>query len=460
MLLRIRIQNFKSIEDSEVRFGPLTCFIGHNAAGKSNLFDAVQFLSLLAEYEIHDALEAIRPALSGRMVAKSLFRNEQTIKPIGIEVDMLTPQMVTDAFNETVETSTTLLRYALKLGYRTQGRRIVVEQESLSHVKYSEYRDFVGFRTSQSFRESALVPGGRRGGPLISTRPSDGIIRLHGDAGSRGRPAPVGKSPSTVVGGTSTSDYPTVLAAKREMQSWRFLHFEPSAMRSPDSFGSDQHVGSAGGNLASTLRRLLTSEEHVANRFISRVRELGVDATQVDVQTEEALDQLSLRLKTAASSEWIYARHLSDGTLRFLALTLMLLDGESNSMLAIEEPENGIHPSRAEQLVRLLSDYAVDPAEPLDEFNPLRQVVINTHSSDVARQIRSDQAVFVEAVVGPGGEASAFRYVSPNWRENVSWSVDTAAKPLSDYKAFLGGAPVGAVDSEGRQLVIDVGTVT
>lgn len=31
-----------------MRFGPFTCFIGHNGVGKSNLFDAIHFLSSLA----------------------------------------------------------------------------------------------------------------------------------------------------------------------------------------------------------------------------------------------------------------------------------------------------------------------------------------------------------------------------------------------------------------------------
>ena len=44
MLLRLRVKNFKNLEDVEIRFGPLTCFVGTNGVGKSNILDAIQFL--------------------------------------------------------------------------------------------------------------------------------------------------------------------------------------------------------------------------------------------------------------------------------------------------------------------------------------------------------------------------------------------------------------------------------
>jgi AAA15 family ATPase/GTPase len=52
MLTRIRLQGFKSFEDAEVRFGPFTCIAGPKGVGKSNLFDAIQFLRDLTEFPI------------------------------------------------------------------------------------------------------------------------------------------------------------------------------------------------------------------------------------------------------------------------------------------------------------------------------------------------------------------------------------------------------------------------
>ena len=45
MLIALSAQNFKNIKDARLRFGPLTCLIGHNGVGKSNLFDAIGLLA-------------------------------------------------------------------------------------------------------------------------------------------------------------------------------------------------------------------------------------------------------------------------------------------------------------------------------------------------------------------------------------------------------------------------------
>ena len=48
MLTRLQVSGFKNLVDVDVRFGPFTCIAGANGTGKSNLFDAIQFMSRLA----------------------------------------------------------------------------------------------------------------------------------------------------------------------------------------------------------------------------------------------------------------------------------------------------------------------------------------------------------------------------------------------------------------------------
>ena len=48
MLTRLEADGFKNLIDFAVDFGPYTCIAGPNGVGKSNVFDAIHFLSLLA----------------------------------------------------------------------------------------------------------------------------------------------------------------------------------------------------------------------------------------------------------------------------------------------------------------------------------------------------------------------------------------------------------------------------
>ena len=455
MLLTLTIKNFKSIREAHVRFGPFTCFIGHNGVGKSNLFDAIQFLSALAERDIADAATAVRHTSDGGYSPLDLVFGRDSGRTIELSADMVVPDEVVDDFGDSVKPSTTLLTYTVKLRYVSGSDRLLVEYESLTHAKLKDFKSFVGFDTSETFKKSVTL-GGRWGGPLISTKQDR--IQLHGDGGSRGRPAPVGRSPLTVVGGTNTSDYPTVLAAKREMSSWRVLHLEPSAMRTPDSRPAPAHVSASGGHMAATLHALAARDPDATAEILFRLRQLNSDIADLNVYSDEVRDQLALRARVRGVNNWLYGRSLSDGTLRYIALVLMLADVQDRAVLCVEEPENGIHPSRVPNLAELLRDYAVDANDEIGTDNPLRQVVLNTHSPEVARQFSFDDLLFVERALTSGdGPISVFRPITDTWRSALPAASDLRVRPAERQAVadFIGGSPVS---SKFGQLNLEFGS--
>jgi hypothetical protein len=95
------------------------------------------------------------------------------------------------------------------------------------------------------------------------------------------------------------------------------------------------------------------------------------------------------------------AASFSDGTLRFLALALMEADPEETGVMCLEEPENGVHPSRIEAMLSLLQDIALDPEEASGDDNPLRQVIVNTHSPTVVAQVPAEALLFAQSVARP-----------------------------------------------------------
>ena len=279
---------------------------------------------------------------------------------------------------------------------------------------------------------------------MIST--SSDRIMLHGDGGSRGRPVPVGQSPRTVVGGTNTYDYPTVLAAKREMSSWRVLHFEPSAMRTPDPrWAQPPHISASGRHIPATLGSLIARDQNTQSEILYRLKQLNSDIEELGVYVDEAGDRLALRARIAGVENWLYSRSLSDGTLRYIALVLMLVDTRDRAVLCVEEPENGIHPSRIPNLVQLLRDYAVEPQYPVGSDNPLRQVIVNSHSPEVARRLSFEDIVFVErAITSMASPISVFRPVVETWRVGITNGTNNHDLPVRRQAVidFIGGSPV------------------
>ena len=205
----------------------------------------------------------------------------------------------------------------------------------------------------------------------------------------------------------NAAETPTALLARREMQSWRLLQLEPSALRKSDEIAAPRKLGTDGSHLAATLYRLAGNSQYqkevdnelttgrVYAEVAGRLSELIDDVHDVRIDRDEKRGSLTLEVVDHDGTAHP-ARSLSDGTLRFLALTVLSIDGEEQGLLCLEEPENGIHPVRIPAMIRLLQDIATDTNDPIGPDNPLSQVIINTHSPAVVRQIPDDCLVVAE----------------------------------------------------------------
>jgi len=136
--------------------------------------------------------------------------------------------------------------------------------------------------------------------------------------------------------------------------------------------------------------------QQIYSQATNRLSELLDDVQSVNVERSEKWDSLTLEV-TDRNGTVHPARALSDGTLRFLALTVLELDPQSQGVICLEEPENGIHPERIPGMLRLLRDIATDPEESVDDTNPLRQIIINTHSPTVVLETDDDCLLVAES---------------------------------------------------------------
>jgi predicted ATPase len=71
------------------------------------------------------------------------------------------------------------------------------------------------------------------------------------------------------------------------------------------------------------------------------------------------------------------AADLSDGTIRFLLLLAILANPEPDGLIAIDEPETGLHPG----MLPILAEFAVEAAE-------RSQVILTTHSPQMLDAFR------------------------------------------------------------------------
>jgi predicted ATPase len=471
MLTRLRVNGFKNLIDVDLHFGPFTCIAGANAVGKSNLFDVILFFEALMDAPIMDAAMAVREEKGSVSDIQHLFT--QTGKgvrlPIEIEAEMLVPGEGSDYLDQPAEARTTFLVYRLELQYRSpQGAitrpRIELIKETLDYVKKGEALAHLPFKHSPGWRDSVVK--GRRTSPYISTETQeDGsrVVKLHQDSstgGGRTRLFQAEKLPRTVLSTVNAQESPTAVLARQEMLNWRLLQLEPSALRAPDGFDAPSQLAPSGAHLPATLYRL--SQEQVSNDFedsahgesvvhmihipgtggeralaqiANRLYELIDHVGQVRIDRDDKRELLTLLLTDKQGTE-LPAKALSDGTLRFLALASVEIDPTLTGLICMEEPENGIHPERIGAMLGLLRDIAVDPEMPIGDDNPLRQVVVNTHSPVVVSQVPDDALVFAvpeQRVVNESLiQGVSFRCLSETWRaDRANMQVIAKGKALA-----------------------------
>lgn len=462
MLTRLKVSGFKNLMDVDVSFGPFTCIAGGNGVGKSNLFDAITFLSALADKPLLDAVRSVR-AGDGLMLFHKVGR--QWSPTMTFEAEMIIPSEGTGPLGEPVKAKSTYLRYSLVIANppMVQGGKVRFDRSSLeimSESLESIAGATVSFDTAPAWRKSALI--GKRMVPLISTsgKNAGATVRFHreGKTGTAGA-WPVRKLPRTLLS-TADGAHPTALLVRQEMRAWRLLQLEPSALRAPDDMDAEQRIAANGAHVPAALTRILggvnDKERGIRARIVNRLAELAEGIQDVNVELHEPSEELVLWVTRDGTS--YAAPSLSDGTLRFLTLCVLEQDPEAQGLLCLEEPENGIHPERIEAMVELLRDLAVDTSEPVGPDNPLRQVIINTHSPVVVGLVPDDSLIVASreprSNAGRRYSVASFRWLDDTWRAHAWPERHTVAR--GKLLTYLN--PVRAIngsDGEEARRVVD-----
>jgi len=137
------------------------------------------------------------------------------------------------------------------------------------------------------------------------------------------------------------------------------------------------------------------SDSRVCARMANRLSALIDDVKGVWVERDERRQLLTLMVSQGGNGGFP-ASSLSDGTLRFLALALIEQDPEYGGVICLEEPENGLHPSRIPPMLELLYNIAVGLEEEISEENVNRQVIFNTHNPGVVQNVKFQDLVMAE----------------------------------------------------------------
>lgn len=365
MLQVLRVQGFKSLRDVEVDLARLVVVFGPNATGKSNLLEALVLLSRLVQERT--LAEAFKEGIRGYPTEAFSFGLG------GVE--------------EFLQRESASLRLGAVVVGSTEGPWLDYSVEVRVRPKTGEL----------SLADERLQPLTRRLGPqgnAVIERTEDGKqIRVR-RRNKRSHPFehPVGLH-HTLASNLQFSglEYPTFDDLRREVGTWRAVYLDPrEAMRRSEPPREVEDIGARGELLVPLLHRL---REDPARRkgfdAILRATRAVIPGIE-DIATELVPARGEIDLKVKQDGAWMSARVVSEGTLRVLALCAMAANPFSTGLIAIEEPENGVHPRRVEAVTRILVAAAQE-----------RQVIVTTHSplvvGEIAKLVRSGRMKSTDA---------------------------------------------------------------
>lgn len=390
MLTRLEIDGFKTFEKLDISFSPFTVILGSNAAGKSNLFDAIKLLSNLATRDVNEALKDMR----GEPL--ELFRqlpSQERVKRIALAAEVLVDPLVRDPWGSEVRLTHTRMRYEVVLERRQLKNgleRVQVAEESVYPIKSKDDRWAKAHRPGKPFKDAYLKYSRQNPWLTTETLPEGLSFSIHQDGRQgRNRPAfPAGDAQATVLYSITNAEFPHLFALREEMRNWRLLQLDPALLRKPTPATASGALDVDGANLAAVLARLkaetATAErpDGVLSDIAGELANLIPGVVKLDAGLHDASREYRIELTMRDGLPYT-SRVISDGTLRVLALLTLLNDPQHRGLVCFEEPENGVHPGRVHQLVRRLNEMVSMPSDVLPDDGPappLCQLLLNSHS--------------------------------------------------------------------------------
>ena len=164
MLTRLEVDGFKNLLDLDVEFGPFTCIAGENGVGKSNVFDAIEFLSLLSSNPLMEAAHMVRSAGErGSGDPADLFwrgsvREQRRMR---FAAEMIIPAEVHDDFGRearalSLSSATKLNRLRAARG-RDKSGGLVLVRESMTPIRIGQAHHHLRFpHSKKNFRDSVV----------------------------------------------------------------------------------------------------------------------------------------------------------------------------------------------------------------------------------------------------------------------------------------------------------------
>ncbi len=347
-IVQLDIQGFRSLKNVSWRPGDLNVVIGPNGSGKSNLLKMLEMISASAQGKLSEYVNA-----EGGM---SAIVWDGEVSDVKWQIKLV-PDLLSNIFVHSY--SAYLMRSLFSSSY-------VVREEALATTT---------FHFGEQDEDLTI--------PLV-LRHSTNAVYYDGDNKQVQLPKEVIPEEETIISlannplAFNNQLLPIIASSLRLGSVYHTFRVDQNApIRQAPVSRLEQRVSPDGQNLINVLHTLYTTDR----KFKQDINDAMFAAFGADFDElifPPAADQrIQMRVRWKTLKREQSTADLSDGTLRFLFLMTVLASPNPPPLIAIDEPETGLHPS----MLPIIAEFAVEAAT-------RTQVIFTTHSDQFLSAFR------------------------------------------------------------------------
>ena len=213
------------------------------------------------------------------------------------------------------------------------------------------------------------------------------------------------------------------------LDGFRKYHFHDTSNKSAFNRSSNinndsYYLYSDGGNLAAYLYHIHDTDRIVYNKILKTIQSIAPYFSDFFLRPNQR-GYINLMWKDKTSEIIYSATDLSDGTIRFIALTVLFMQPGLPDIIIIDEPELGLHPSAIAKLAGMIKSTAQKGS----------QVIVATQSTDLISHFSPGDILTVDQI---GGET---RFKRLDEDDLHSWLEDYTIDDLWKRNIISTGQP-------------------
>lgn len=180
----------------------------------------------------------------------------------------------------------------------------------------------------------------------------------------------------------------------KSIGKWRVYHFHDtsidSRMKQLCNIGDNEYFREDASNLVALLFLLKEKKKRDYNNIIDVIREVAPFFDDFKLRPwPQNPQKIKLEWKEKGSDDYFDAYSLSDGTLRFICLSVLLLQPDLPDTILLDEPELGLHPYAIKKLAGLLKS-----------ASQRTQIIVSTQSITLVNQFQPEDIIIVDRKEG------------------------------------------------------------